>query len=415
MKTVAHRASLRRFAALFAALVLFFCLCGGITAAAATKEELQDKLAQLEQKEKAIKSDLAGAKTDLSASQKRKNLLDQQIGNVQEQIDLIDGRLGTLNSQIASKNKAIADIQTYIVESEADAGKIKEQLGESLRAIVKNGNATALQLLLNARSYEDYLLRTKAMQRISRKDQDIIDHYQTMLVNIKEQKAKLEREKATLEEDKIEAEELKKASASKKNQLNSLCAAAQTEVRNLQATVSGYNKQLSQVQKEMEQTDKQITALIQSTQSTGSYNGKMMYWPVPTVRALSDYFGPRWGTVHKGIDIANGPIPIYGEKIVAAADGVVIYANSTNSWGGGYGYYCIVDHGLDSQGRKITTLYAHTSRMYARVGQVVKGGQTVLALAGRSGNVTGPHLHFEVRVNGTPVNPLGTYVSPNVN
>ena len=114
----------------------------------------------------------------------------------------------------------------------------------------------------------------------------------------------------------------------------------------------------------------------------------------------------RWGKLHKGIDIANGSIPIYGQNIVAAADGVVIYANKTNSWGGGYGYYIMIDHGKDSKGRTITTLYAHNSKVHVSVGDKVTGGKTVIAQAGSSGNVTGPHLHFEVRVNGTCVDPI---------
>ena len=97
---------------------------------------------------------------------------------------------------------------------------------------------------------------------------------------------------------------------------------------------------------------------------------------------------------------------VYGQKVVAAADGVVIYSNSTNSWGGGYGYYIMIDHGTDSKGRRIVTLYAHNSRVYAKVGDKVVGGQTVISLAGDTGNVTGPHLHFEVRVDGTAVDPI---------
>ena len=111
-------------------------------------------------------------------------------------------------------------------------------------------------------------------------------------------------------------------------------------------------------------------------------------------KILSDTFGGSRN--HKGIDIANSPTtPVYGENIVAARDGVVIYANYIRNpdlpeykQGGGYGFYCIVDHGLDSSGKRIITLYAHASVMYARVGDVVKGGQTVLAQAGKTGNVT---------------------------
>ena len=144
----------------------------------------------------------------------------------------------------------------------------------------------------------------------------------------------------------------------------------------------------------------------------GLYDSGTMYWPVPTVKYLSDTFGGSRN--HKGIDIANSPTtPVYGENIVAARDGVVIYANYIRNpdlpeykQGGGYGFYCIVDHGLDSSGKRIITLYAHASVMYARVGDVVKGGQTVLAQAGKTGNVTGPHLHFEVRENNVCVDPF---------
>ena len=141
----------------------------------------------------------------------------------------------------------------------------------------------------------------------------------------------------------------------------------------------------------------------------GLYDSGTMYWPVPTVKYVSDFFGGSRN--HKGLDIANSPTtPIYGENIVAARDGVVIYANSTNSYGGGYGYHCIVDHGFDSRGKRIVTLYAHASAIQVTVGQTVYGGKTVLGQAGNTGNVSGPHLHFEVRENNVCVDPLGGYL-----
>ncbi len=289
------------------------------------------------------------------------------------------------------------------------------KLGERMRAMVKHGNKTSLQVLTNSKDYVNYLLLTKATQIIAEQDQATIDAYEKEMEAIAAMQDALGVEKAELDAKKKELDALRASSNAKKSQLDTLYAAAQSEVRKLQSSVSSYNSQLTAKQKEMEQTEKQIEALIQSTNSTGQYNNKMMYWPVPTVRAISSVYGDRWGRVHRGIDIANGPIPIYGENIVAAADGTVIYANYTSVWGGGYGYYCIVDHGRDSKGRTVTTLYAHCSKMFARVGQKVVGGKTVLAQAGSTGNVTGPHLHFEVRLNGSAVNPLGTYVSPKVN
>lgn len=384
-------------------MVIILLVTGSVvsTVSAATKAELDQKLEQLEKQAEKIKNQLAGAKDDLSAGQKRKNLIDSQIANTKQQIDLLD-------AQVASVEAQIGQAQTAVDEKKAAIEDTREKLGVRLRAIAKRGNVSTLQMLMDTENYADYLLKSKAMKIIAERDQATMDAYEAEM-------EKISAEQKILEEKRVDLETMRAASMKKKKELDTLYAAAQAEVRKLQSTVNGYDAQLEAKQKEMEATEAEITKLIQNTASTGKYNAKMMYWPVPTVRAISSVFGTRWGTMHRGIDIANGPVPIYGQNIVAAADGTVIYANSTSVWGGGYGYYCIIDHGVDSQGRSVTTLYAHCSKMYATVGQKVVGGKTVIAKAGSTGNVTGPHLHFEVRLNARSVNPLGTYVSPNVN
>jgi murein DD-endopeptidase MepM/ murein hydrolase activator NlpD len=401
-----------------AVMMAFVLLVSGSvvwTASAATKTELENKLEQLEKQEAQLKQQLASAKNDLNASQQRKNLIDSQIANVQQQIELLDTQVGQMNAQIATVEAQIAEAESNIAAKKAAIADTKKKLGARMRAIAKRGNVSALQMLMNSDNYVDYLLTTKAMQKIAEQDQAMIKQYEQEMAVIAAEQDVLADKKANLEQQKTELESVRKTSNAKKKELDSLYAAAQAEIRKLQSTVSGYNSQIAAKQKEMEATEKEITKLIQNTTSTGKYNGKLMYWPVPTVRAISSVFGERWGTMHRGIDIANGPIPIYGENIVAAADGTVIYANYTSTWGGGYGYYCIVDHGIDSKGRSVTTLYAHCSVMYARVGQKVVGGKTVLAKAGSTGNVTGPHLHFEVRLNSKSVDPLYTYVNPKYN
>lgn len=394
----------RRFHRIFAVLMAVLLLVSGsavCTTSAATKAELDQKLENLKKQETQLKNQLADAKDDLNASQQRKNLIDSQIANAKQQIELLDTQVASVEAQISKAESEIADKKAAIADT-------REKLGARMRAIAKRGNVSTLQMLLNTENYTDYLLKTKAMKLIAEQDQATIEAYEAEMTKITAEQDALEEKKATLESTRS-------SSTAKKKELDKLYAAAQSEVRNLQSTVSGYNSQIAAKKKEMEATEREITKLIQNTASTGRYNAKMMYWPVPTVRAISSVFGERWGTVHRGIDIANGPVPIYGQNIVAAANGTVIYANSTSNWGGGFGYYCIVDHGLDSKGRSVTTLYAHCSVMYARVGQKVVGGKTVLAKAGATGNVTGPHLHFEVRLNGLSVNPLYTYVNPKVN
>lgn len=391
----------RRLAALFAAFVMLIGAGSAFSAGAATQSELEQKLAQLQNKEKELKKDLSKASTELSASQQRKNLLDAQIDNATEQIELLDRQLSQISAKVEQSDKKIAEKEVSIAET-------KDKLAIRLRTVVKTGNVSTLQMLLSTKNYTEYLFKAKAMQRIAAQDQAMIDELQVSLTELEAEKKELEAEKAQLEKTKS-------ASTAKKNELDALCTAAQKEVKNLQSTVSSYNEQLKKNQQEIEQTDRDIERLIRESASTGSYNGGMMFWPVPTVRNYSSKFGERWGKIHKGLDIANGKIPIYGENIVAAASGTVIYVNKTSTWGGGYGYYVMVDHGKNANGVKITTLYAHCSAVLVSVGQTVVGGKTVLARAGRTGNVTGPHLHFEVRENGKQVDPLGTYVSPRVN
>lgn len=372
-----------------------------VPAAAATVNE---QIKQLEAEQAKLKKQIASAKSDLADSKKTRDLYNSQISNVQKQIDLLDKQADDLNTQINSKNTAIADLEKQVAANEKEAATVRKMLGERLNAIMKRGNFSTLQLLMDTDNYADYLVRAKLMEKVSERDQQSIEDLEKRLAEITDTEKQVQSEKAAVEEKKKEVEALRATSTGKKKELSTLYTAANAAYKQDAAEVAALNK-------ELEKTDSDIKKLLASLNSSGSYVATSMYWPVPTVRALSSYFGTRWGRLHRGVDIANGSIPIYGQNVVAAADGTVIYSNYTSTWGGGYGYYCMVDHGRDSKGRQVVTLYAHCSVMYARVGQKVVGGKTVLAKAGNTGNVTGPHLHFEVRLNGTAVDPLKGYIS----
>lgn len=394
---------LRVLSCLSALLLVFASGALYVPAAAAT---ISDQIKQLEKEQADLKKQIASAKSNLADSKKTRDLYNSQIRNVQKQIDLLDKQVDDLDAQIKSKNATIADLETQVAANEKEAATVRKMLGERLNAIMKRGNFSTLQLLMNMDNYADYLVRAKLMEKVSEHDQKSIEELEKRLAEITDTEKKVQDEKAAVEAKKQEVETLRASSTGKKKELNTLYTAANAAYKQDAAEVEALNK-------ELEKTDADIKKLLASLNSSGNYVATSMFWPVPTVRALSSYFGTRWGRAHRGVDIANGSIPIYGQNIVAAADGTVIYANSTSTWGGGYGYYCMVDHGRDSKGRQVVTLYAHCSVMYARVGQKVVGGQTVLAKAGNTGNVTGPHLHFEVRLNGTAVDPLKGYISVN--
>ena len=284
----------KRFHRIFAVLMSVLLLVSGsvvCTTSAATKAELDQKLENLKKQETQLKNQLADAKNDLTASQQRKNLIDSQIANAQQQIELLDSQVESVEAQIVKAESEIADKKAAIADT-------REKLGARMRAIAKRGNVSTMQMLLNTENYTDYLLKTKAMKLIAEQDQATIEAYEAEMAKISAEQDALEEKKATLESTRA-------ASTSKKKELDKLYAAAQSEVRNLQSTVSGYNSQIAAKKKEMEATEREITKLIQNTASTGKYNAKMMYWPVPTVRAISSVFGERWGTVHRGIDIVK--------------------------------------------------------------------------------------------------------------
>ena len=413
-----------RVLAVLCALTLLVCTNGSLlpaapVAAAPSLDDLEAQLKDLQSQEKEIKNELASASSDLSSSKKRKELLESQIENAEKQIALLSQRITATEEELALKEAEIAAAEETILDLDISISYTHDRLGDRLRAIAKTGNMTAVQRLLNTDNYEEYLLKSKAAECIAKQDQALMDKLEEALEEVRVLKAQLEVQKQEIAAKKTALEADKAASDAKKKELDTLCAAVQSEIKKLQSSVSGYNDELKEVQKKIEEADAEIERIIKETQSVGKYDQDMMYWPVPAVRNISSYFGPRWGTQHRGIDISNGPVPIYGQNIYAAADGVVIAVNYTSSygtgWSYGYGYCVLVDHGLDSKGRKVTTMYAHASKMFARVGDVVKGGETVLAQAGRTGNVTGPHLHFEVRLDGVRVNPYPNYVHPDVN
>ncbi|MBP3381275.1 MAG: peptidoglycan DD-metalloendopeptidase family protein, partial [Elusimicrobiaceae bacterium] len=390
---------------------IFSCVCAVSLlfvnfafAAPVTAATVQEQIKELEDEQKELQKQIAAAKDDLASSKAKRDLYYKQISNVQNQISLLDGQISTLNGQISAKNAQITDMEKQIADNRAEEDAVRQQLGERLNAIAKRGNLSTIQMLMSTESYADYLIKEKLMEQIAANDQAAIDALEEKLADIHQAEEKVKTEKADIEAKKADIEKLRASSTAKKNEINVLYTKANAVYKKDKSEVDALNK-------ELQETENSIQRLLASLNSTGVYT--TMYWPVPTVRAISSPFGTRWGTLHKGIDIANGPVPVYGQDIVAAADGTVIFSWSADTWGGGYGYYCMVDHGLDSKGRQIVTLYAHCSAMYARVGQKVTGGKTVLAKAGATGNVTGPHLHFEVRVNGTPVDPLKGYVSIN--
>lgn len=402
--------SKRRIASLLlAAAVTFsatFSVSSPMTAGAASLSDLQNKLSRLQKEEQALKKELATYKNDLNKQQEYVKSLNSQIANTTQQIDLMMEQIESLEQQVRRKQEDIDQAEREIQQKQDSIANQFTMLRLRLRAIAKSGNLTSLQMLLSSDDYVEYLIKDKVSRRVSQHDQQLIDEMELELTAISDAKERLEQEKGQLEAQKQQIEELKAKADEKKRSQEAMYAEVNRVIKKLQSQMNTVAQELEKTNAEMEKLDKEIKRLIQNTKSTGNYTDGTMYWPVPAVRYISSPFGTRWGKLHRGIDIANSPTtPAYGQDIVAAADGVVIYTNKSG-YGGGYGLYIVIDHGLDSKGRKITTLYAHCSKVLVSEGDKVVGGKTVIGKVGSTGNSTGPHLHFEVRVDGTAVDPI---------
>ncbi|HRT82355.1 MAG TPA: peptidoglycan DD-metalloendopeptidase family protein, partial [Oscillospiraceae bacterium] len=289
-----------------------------------------------------------------------------------------------------------------------------------IRAGYVAGNPSKLEILLNSKDMTVLFYNIELLKQLSKRDEELIDKLKGETDELKTIKSNMEKDKADLTTTKKELDkklaDLKSKKAdqdaqarslnSAKDAANSKITQARDAVNQLNKNSAAYKAQLAKLQKEREEADRLIDAYIaQHGSSSGSPkdegNEGDFKFPLPY---SSCYFSALYGTypgggAHYGLDmcVSGGTM---GKNIVAAQGGKVI----TAGWNNSYGNYVVLDHGAG-----MFTLYAHCSRLVVSAGQSVNKGQK-LAEAGSTGNSTGPHLHFEVRLNKngsvTRINPL---------
>jgi len=411
------RATLRVWKAVLAVLVTLSLALSAAPAAqfaaADTASDLQNQLTQLQKQRDALQAQINTNNTQISNLQAQVTNYQQQIDITKQYIDTLSQQIGGFNTQIDTLQTQMDAKQTEIDQKTADNAVNFARLQQRLVVIAKSGDMSSLQMMLSENDLTDYLYNSKIIEVISASDQQLIDQVNAAIEQINTEKASLAADQDSLNAQKAAVASMLQDSQSKAHDLDVIYQSLQAAKQKLQQQNQQITTDQNKLNQQMQQVEDELYELsIGSSAFDGHFIPRpapnpMMFWPVPAVLNISSPFGPRWGTIHYGIDIANGKVPAYGQNIVAAANGIVTYVNKTDSWGGGYGYYVMIDHGLDSQGRKIVTLYAHQSKVLCSVGQVVVGGLTVIGLVGDTGDVTGPHLHFEVRVNGTRIDPIG--------
>lgn len=359
------------------------------------RQELLDKQAELEAKRNA-------SAATLEEFEAEKEILQQQIDVKIQEIAVKQQLVDKLDEQIADKTHEIAVKQQAIDEKEAEIEDRFQELRVRLRAISKTGTvASMLQMVLSSDGYSDYLLKSKAMERISEQNEELMNELESELQVINTDKAALEVEKAAFEEEKAPLVEAQTELLADKQALDVLYSEKNVVTEELNKEIDNYNAAIAEAEADANALQAEINKAIAQKYNSSIYNQSgTMLWPAPTCNYISSTFKWRWGRLHAGIDICGSGC--YGEPIVAAADGVVSLAG----WCGGYGYCVMIDHGTNGSGQNVTTVYGHACQQPSvSVGQKVYAGDTI-AYIGSTGNSTGPHLHFEVRVGGSAVNPI---------
>lgn len=375
----------KRFLSLVLATFMLLTCLFSLTASA-------DELSEAKEQKQNIDKQINSITQQKKQEEKEKQQLEKERNNLLKKEQKENQEYESLMNEIAELNEIIAELQKAIEQAEENYEKQLELFKTRLRAMYINSNETTLDMLLQSKSLTEFLEKLELISAISRYDRELID-------NLLLAKQEVEYKRKIQEEQKILAQ--KKAEESKQR-LETLVASRADLERQIEENKERI-KQLEKQEQELLKKSQELNSLIASLSKRTKYVEGQMVWPLKNTTTITSGFGRRYHPIlkkystHTGIDIGGK----YGESILAANKGTVIIAG----WQDAYGYTVVIDHGGG-----ITTLYGHCSKLLVKVGDEVKAGQ-VIAKVGSTGWSTGPHLHFEVRVNGEPQNPLN-YVKP---
>ncbi len=396
--------------------------------------DLEQQLQQLEQENEKYQKILDDTKSDIAEKEEYKSALVSKVQVLDEKIAVTREKISSLNDDIKEKQDAY-DKGLSEVEDQFDA------LANRLRILYMSGNATDLEIIFGAKDFSDLIDKMELVKSLANSDKELISEIQTKLDELSTKKESLEADKkdletqqASLKSDQDEFnklisdndEILKNLYASNSEAQNSLESAA-LQSDEIEAKISQYYAaqkaaaehaaQASQSSSSSGSSSSSSSSSSSGSSSSGSSSvivpsGSGFAWPTPGFVSLSsEWFEDREVYNHGGIDIAGAGI--MGTPVVAAADGTVVATNSscTHNWGksyscgcgGGYGNYVMISHA----GGKMT-VYGHLTSLTVSSGQSVSRGQ-VIGYVGSTGNSTGPHLHYECRLNGVRYNPMSEY------
>jgi murein DD-endopeptidase MepM/ murein hydrolase activator NlpD len=360
---------------------------------------------------------ISGLRDDIEAAKAKEGVLTSEIQAAGQRIEALSGDIGSLTSLIAELEADLAELRAKLNRLKArfeqqteDLERLKQQyrlaqaqLEERLVELYQSDETDSFGVLLQVQSLGDLLDQLEYFDSIGRQDRAISRELKRLREAMKVARERTRETKAQVakETDALAAKTAEQIAAKQELEAQqSALAAARSQKQGVLSNVHEDREHAQEDLEALEAASAALAAQIRAAQSSSGGGGgggssgsgqssSGFIWPVSGV--VTSGFGWRWGRMHEGIDISAG----CGTPIRAAASGTIIFSG----YMGGYGNLVVVDHG-----NGLSTAYAHQSAIYASGG--VSQGQTIGAV-GTTGSSTGCHLHFEVRVNGGAVDPMG--------
>ncbi|MCM1335506.1 MAG: peptidoglycan DD-metalloendopeptidase family protein [Bacteroides sp.] len=404
-----------------------------------TIEALEQKIKDNEEKIEEIDQKIAATEGNIAESEALQNYYWDKVVAQQDQINLLNNKLyakeeeiGAKEDEIAAKEVEIADTEARIADKITEIANLDAQnrdniykFGQIIRTMYINDSEDVLSVLAGSTDFYDIFVRTEIMNSASRQNLEFMESLLDDIHRLEDEQAQLEADRVQLELDKAALEGEKQDLIADRNDLDeqrkyasSLSAQYNEEYNTYTAQIQDYEYRISVLDQEKKasraeieayqaQIDEEIRKAQLAASGTVVYDDGEWHWPLDRkFHMITTYFG--YSEFHSGnhgaIDIGNGGIN--GANIYAMKGGEVIVAKTTYTQGYDYGMYVVIDHGNGYQ-----SLYAHCSAIYVTVGQMVSQGE-VIASVGSTGWSTGPHLHFEIRKDGSRVDPLGYVAVP---
>ncbi len=396
-------------------------------------DDIENQIQQIEQENDQRRDEIDQLGDEISSNQAALENVAELLDNQKQLVDYYNNLvyykeldIEDTQAKIAELDKSIEEVKGQIAEAEKKVDELEaqnadnlEKFAEIVRAMYMHSDSDLFGILAGSDNFYEMSIGTEVLNNITEKNIEFMNQLTDDIKRLEDYKKELETQRQKLSDTQADYIAQEEKLTSEKDELVGLQNDSQSAVDSYQNDYNNYKSAISELEQQqsdlhyminvseeeiaaLEEEVRQLILAAQKPPESELQDGMEWMWPLSTnFHMITCNFGydPDMDRYHRGTDIGDGGI--YGANIYSTKGGTVIIANSSYGWNGGYGMYVVVDHGGG-----YTSLYAHMSAVYVSEGQEVAQGD-VLGAVGDTGWATGPHLHFEIRINGDATDALG--------